>query len=276
MNDERRPPSTFKVYFRIMVHSAQLKAYRMPNSYFQFKEFTVYQERCVMKVTTDACLFGAWVAQDVQCDPGSQEANPINVLDVGTGTGLLTLMLAQKNASTVIDAVEIDQESYEQAKENVAISPYADHIQVIKGDAKAFSSSKKYDLVISNPPFYEKELTSCDQKKNIAHHDAGLLLEEIFSIIKTNLSAEGMFYLLLPFKRNEEIKKMLFRENLFVSKIVFVRQSTNHDYFRMMVSGKLSNVNDSETVIDEISVWDDQQQYTEQFKQLLQPYYLYL
>ena len=85
-----------------------------------------------------------------------------------------------------------------------------------------------------------------------------------------------MFYLLLPFKRNEEIKKMLFRENLFVSKIVFVRQSTNHDYFRMMVSGKLSNVNDSETVIDEISVWDDQQQYTEQFKQLLQPYYLYL
>ena len=225
-----------------------------------------------MKVTTDACLFGAWVAQDVQC--GKDHVK--NVLDVGTGTGLLTLMLAQKNASAIIDAIEIDKESYEQAKENIAISPFADHIHVINGDAKAFSSPKKYDLLISNPPFYEKELTSTDPKKNIAHHHSGLLLEEVLSVIKTNLSAEGIFYLLLPFKRSEEIKKILFRENLSVSKIVFIRQSTKHDYFRIMISGKLSNTKDSETVIDEISIWDDQQQYTRDFVDLLRDYYLNL
>src|SRR5262249_33933395 len=138
------------------------EAFFMPNSYFQFKEFTVYQERCVMKVTTDACVFGAWVAQDV--------TDVQNVLDIGTGTGLLPLMLAQRHPSITIDAIEIDKESFEQAKENVAISPFAEHIQVINDDAKAFSSWKKYDLVISNPPFYEKELASSDHKKNIAHH----------------------------------------------------------------------------------------------------------
>jgi tRNA1Val (adenine37-N6)-methyltransferase len=227
-----------------------------------------------MKVTTDACLFGAWVAAQAKCDKGSRIAT--NVLDIGTGTGLLSLMLAQKDAGALVDAIEIDEEAYAQAKENVAISPFPDQIQVTHTDVKAISFLKKYDLIISNPPFYEREIASEDSKKNIACHNSGLLLEELLSIITTNLSPEGTFYLLLPFKRNEEIKKMLCRKNLFVSKIVFVRQSTNRDYFRIMVSGKLSNGNDTETVIDEISIWDDAQQYTEQFKQLLQAYYLHL
>jgi tRNA1Val (adenine37-N6)-methyltransferase len=246
----------------------------MPNSYFQFKEFTVYQERCVMKVTTDACLFGAWAAAQAKGDKGGRIAT--NVLDIGTGTGLLSLMLAQKDAGALVDAIEIDEEAYDQAKENVAISPFPDQIQVTHTDVKAISFLKKYDLIISNPPFYEREIQSEDAKKNIAWHNSGLLLEELLPIIKRNLSTAGRFYLLLPFKRNEEIKKILCRENLFVSKIVFVRQSTNHDYFRIMISGKLSNGNNEETVIDEISIWDDAQQYTEQFKQLLQAYYLHL
>jgi len=226
-----------------------------------------------MKVTTDACLFGAWVAAQAKCDECIRKAR--NVLDIGTGTGLLSLMFAQKNAAPV-DAIEIDEEAYEQAKENIAISPFPDQIQVTHTDVKAISFLRKYDLIISNPPFYEREITSENEKKNIAHHDSGLVLEELLSIIKTNLSGGGTFYLLLPFKRNEEIKKILLRENLSVSKIVFVRQSTNHDYFRIMISGKLHNAENGETVIDEISIWDDQKQYTEQFKQLLQAYYLYL
>jgi tRNA1Val (adenine37-N6)-methyltransferase len=246
----------------------------MANSYFQFKEFTVYQERCVMKVTTDACLFGAWVAAQAKRDKGSRIAT--NVLDIGTGTGLLSLMLAQKDPGALIEAIEIDEEAYDQAKENVAISPFPDQIQVTHTDVKAISFLKKYDLIISNPPFYEREIASENPKKNIAWHNSGLVLEELLSIIKKNLSREGSFYLLLPFKRDDEIKKILCRENLSVSKIVFVRQSTNHDYFRIMISGMLSKGTDSETAIEEISIWDDQQQYTEQFKRLLQSYYLLL
>jgi len=223
-----------------------------------------------MKVTTDACLFGAWVASEVK----STKAKVKNVLDIGTGTGLLSLMYAQKNPNTFMDAIEIDKEAYEQAKENAATSPFAERINLIHGDAKTFSFTKKYDLIISNPPFYEKELRSIDQKKNIAHHHSGLLLEELLSVIKLNLTPGGIFYLLLPYKRNDEIKKTLFEKDLAILKIIFVKQSTGHDFFRIMLTGKLKDENEIETMIDEISIWNDQQQYTKEFADLLKEYYL--
>ena len=102
------------------------------------------------------------------------------------------------------------------------------------------------------------------------------MLEELLGIIKGNLSSSGTFYLLLPFKRNEEIKKIILKQDLFVSKIVFVKQSMKHNYFRMMIAGKLSQEDPAETLIEEISIWDDQQQYKEEFKELLKDYYLYL
>ncbi len=226
-----------------------------------------------MKVTTDACLFGAWIAGQVKSDTDSHREKMKNVLDIGTGTGLLSFMYAQKNPNVIIDAIEVDKEAYEQAKENAAASPFAERINVIYSDVKTFSFTKKYDLIISNPPFYEKEIRSGNQKKNIAHHHAGLLLEELLTIIKNSLSSKGVFCLLLPFKRNEEIRKILLRQKLFVSKIVFVRQSTNHNYFRIMIAGKLKQENAAETIIDEISICDDQKQYTKEFKELLKDYY---
>ena len=225
-----------------------------------------------MKVTTDACLFGAWVAEEDK----SEKIITKNVLDIGTGTGLLSLIYAQKNLLAEIDAMEIDQDAYAQAKENAAASSFAERINVIHDDAKRFTFSKKYDCIISNPPFYEKEISSDNEKKNIAHHHLGLLFEELLGIIKGNLSSSGTFYLLLPFKRSEEIKKIILKEDLYVSKIVFVKQSTKHNYFRIMIAGKLSQEDHPETLIEEISIWDDQQQYKKEFKELLKDYYLYL
>ena len=225
-----------------------------------------------MKVTTDACLFGAWVAEEDK----SEKIITKNVLDIGTGTGLLSLIYAQKNLLAEIDAMEIDQDAYAQAKENAAASSFAERITVIHDDVKRFTFSKKYDRIISNPPFYEKEISSDNEKKNIAHHHVGLLFEELLGIIKGNLSSSGTFYLLLPFKRSEEIKKIILKEDLYVSKIVFVKQSTKHNYFRIMIAGKLSQEDHPETLIEEISIWDDQQQYKKEFKELLKDYYLYL
>ena len=225
-----------------------------------------------MKVTTDACLFGAWVAEEDK----SEKIITKNVLDIGTGTGLLSLIYAQKNLLAEIDAMEIDQDAYAQAKENAAASSFAERINVIHDDVKRFTFSKKYDCIISNPPFYEKEISSDNEKKNIAHHHLGLLFEELLGIIKGNLSSSGTFYLLLPFKRSEEIKKIILKEDLYVSKIVFVKQSTKHNYFRIMIAGKLSQEGHAETLIDEISIWDDHQQYKKEFKELLKDYYLYL
>lgn len=230
-----------------------------------------------MKVTTDACLFGAWAAEEVKSQiPIAIGTRVKNVLDVGTGTGLLSLMIAQKNPSSIIHAIEIDKKAYEQAKGNVVAAPFANCIDVIYADAKIFSFTKKYDIIVSNPPFYEKEIRSGDERKNIAHHHSGLLFEELLSLIKINLSPDGVFFILLPFKRNKEIKNVLLKQNLFISKIVFMRQSTNHDYFRIMIRGKLEEEYQSETTIDEISIWNDQRQYTDEFKELLKDYYLNL
>jgi len=225
-----------------------------------------------MKVTTDACLFGAWVAEEDK----SEKIITKNVLDIGTGTGLLSLIYAQKNLLAEIDAMEIDQDAYAQAKENAAASSFAERINIIHDDVKRFTFSEKYDCIISNPPFYEKEISSDNEKKNIARHHLGLLFEELLGIIKGNLSSSGTFYLLLPFKRSEEIKKIILKEDLYVSKIVFVKQSTKHNYFRIMIAGKLSQEDHPETLIEEISIWDDQQQYKKEFKELLKDYYLYL
>lgn len=228
-----------------------------------------------MKVTTDACLFGAWVAEQAkrQIATGTKVKNG---LDIGAGTGLLSIMLAQKNPALVIDGIEIDIEAYEQAMKNVTASPFSTQITLVNADAKSFQFSKGYDVIVSNPPFYESELSSTDQKKNIAHHQSGLLVKDLLSVVKSVLAPKGIFYFLLPYKRNDEIRRALFEKDFAILKIVFVRQSSGHDYFRMMLSGKLKDENETETLVDEISIWNDQKQYTEEFSDLLNEFYLYL
>ena len=243
----------------------------MPNSFFQFKQFIIHQDRCAMKVTTDACLFGAWVAGRV----GSRELRVPNILDIGTGTGLLALILAQKIKAN-IDVIEMDKAAAEQALENAEASPWKDKISVINADARSYSFSKKYDCIISNPPFYENELKSDNIKKNTAHHNERLLLPELLTIIKNNLEQDGTFYLLLPYKRSAEIRDLLFRHEFAIHQMIFVRQTTKHDYFRIMLSGKLKTNEAIETIIDEISITDEKQQYTTAFMELLKDYYLHL
>lgn len=242
----------------------------MANSFFQFKQFTIHQDKCAMKVTTDACLFGAWVAQE------SEKSKAENILDIGTGTGLLSLMLVQKNNSFHVDAIEIDKLAAEQANENINASPWNDRINIIEADIRSFSFQKKYDLIISNPPFYEKEIRSESERKNIAHHSNQLSLDELLSAIKENLSATGNFFLLLPYKRNEEIRKLFSDHLLAISKTLFIRQSVKHDYFRIIINGKAGLHEKMETGFNEMSIWDDQQQYTPEFAGLLKDYYLFL
>ena len=131
-------------------------------------------------------------------------------------------------------------------------------------------------MIISNPPFYENEIKSLNEKKNIAHHHSGLLLEELINIIKLNLAPSGDFYLLLPFKRNKEFKEILLKQDLHIKKLILVRQSTRHSYFRVMIYGRTTGSEQSETLIDEISIWDDNKEYTIEFKELLKDYYLNL
>ena len=166
----------------------------MPNAYFRFKQFTIHQDGSVMKVCTDSCVLGAWSAMHAgECQ---------RILDIGTGTALLSLMLAQKS-SAPIDAIEWDPEACAQARENIRDSPWPTQIQIIQADARTYRSPLSYDFIISNPPFFESDLWSPDDKKNLAKHGASLTLEALLGVIKTNLRPKGVFTILLPFHRSE-------------------------------------------------------------------------
>ena len=249
----------------------------MSNSWFQFKQFIIQQDRCAMKVTTDSCLFGAWVAEKIRSSAAglSGKTKPGKILDIGTGTGLLSLMISQKNESPV-DAIEIDNDAYEQASSNVSNSPWAGRINIIHGDARKVMFPGKYDVILSNPPFYEKELKGADATKNLAHHNEGLLFPELLALIKNNLSPGGSFYLLLPYKKTDAIKKLLVENGLTLQHTCFVRQTVDHDYFRIMLAGKLTGDQQPEINIDEISIKDKEDQYTPAFINLLRDYYLRL
>src|SRR5215203_894207 len=246
----------------------------MPNSYFKFKQFTVYHDRCAMKVTTDSCFFGAWAAQEIKSSNPDRYPEKIkNVLDIGTGSGLLSLMIAQNN-EVKINAVEFDAEASGQARENIEASPWKNKIEVFNSDIRSFHPQKKYDCIICNPPFYENELASGVPKKNIAHHSKELTISDVLQFIKVHLTEDGIFFLMYPFKRKYKVDEMLRQNELYVTNLVMLGQSVKHSPFRIIVKGSNKKIDRTEPVT--IAICDENQQYTNVFTRLLKDYYLYL
>lgn len=241
----------------------------MANQYFRFKQFTVNQEDCAMKVCTDACLQGAYTGWYVQ-----QAALPAtDILDIGTGTGLLSLMLAQALPAANITAVELDAAAAGQAQRNMAAAPWQDRMQVITGDARALTPDRQYDLIITNPPFYEADLKSNDKLRNQAMHATTLNYEELLKVIDQHLAPAGIFSVLLPYKPFAGFLSLANENGFFAKKILHVQQSLKHDKFRTIgIFSRVACDTDEETM----SIAESQQVYTAKFKELLQPYYLYL
>ena len=223
-----------------------------------------------MKVTTDACLFGAWASEDIR----KQELKG-SLLDVGTGTGLCSLMIAQKNEQLMIDAIEIDAAAAGQALENVTASAYSASVKVIHGDASGHAYKKKYDIIISNPPFYDNDLTSPDRRINDARHNTGLKTEKLISIFSDHLSDNGDVYLLLPAIREKEICDLLEKNEFFIRKRIHVFQTPGHPHFRVMLHFKLKHAKHG-AVKENIFIKDENGNYSAAFTSLLQDYYLQL
>ncbi|MDA3953805.1 MAG: methyltransferase [Bacteroidales bacterium] len=162
----------------------------MPNDYFKFKQFTIHQDKCAMKVGTDGVLLGAWA----NCE------NVKNILDIGTGTGLIALMLAQRSNAN-IDAVEIDEAACKQAKENIKQSLWDSRIKVLNIPFQDYSKStnEKYDLIVSNPPYFQNSLYATDEKRTDARHNSNLELDDlVFGALKL-LSENGKLNIILPY-----------------------------------------------------------------------------
>ncbi len=221
-----------------------------------------------MKVCTDACLLGAWAAEKIK--KRSIEVN--NILDIGTGTGLLSLMLAQKTTAA-IDAIEINEAAAVQAAENFSASQWAKRIFIFNTGIQEFSTDKKYDFIISNPPFFEDDLQSSDAAKNAAKHHTTLTLSALLKAINIHLNDDGFAAILIPWHRTEYLKKITATEGLFIHEMFFVKQTPAHDFFRSLIL--LSKKEDKEKT-DTLSIHEEQRQYSAGFINLLKDYYLKL
>jgi tRNA1Val (adenine37-N6)-methyltransferase len=238
------------------------------NSYFQCKQFTIQQDKCAMKVCTDACLFGAWVADYLL----SQKINPTTILDIGTGTGLLSLMLAQK-IETKITAIEIEEAAYNQAKENIENSNLKNNITVQLENITKANFSEKFDNIICNPPFFENQLKSNEVVRNIAMHATTLSYAALANAIKNNLAENGKAFLLLPHYAIAIFEKELIAYNLFVNHSLQIKHSPTRSFFRvvLVISKKISTKE-----ITEMSIKNEANNYSDDFVYLLKDYYLYL
>jgi tRNA1Val (adenine37-N6)-methyltransferase len=219
-----------------------------------------------MKVCTDSCLFGAYVADKIE----SKLIQPTRILDIGSGTGLLTLMVAQKS-DAIIDTVEIDENSYHQTKKNVVESEWNHRLQPFHTDIKTFTASYKYDLIISNPPFFENDLKSAHKNKNVAKHHDSLTFQELIQSMKNNLESNGTFLVLLPFHRTGYFKKLAAENNFYLKEEMSIKQTPKHGYFR----GILFFATRPQSVIsNELIMKDEEGKYTKDFNFLLKDYYL--
>jgi len=237
----------------------------MANPYFQFKQFTIYHDQCAMKVCTDACILGAWFAEKI---PSYSQ-----VLDIGSGSGLLMMMLAQKSKADV-HGIEIDLPSFKQLKENINHSKWKDKLKAFPGDARTFSFPGQYDFIISNPPFFENDLESDEENLNVAKHSKSLTLEELVKVIDRNLTKNGSFGVLLPFHRLDYFEQICNDAGFSLSEKLLVKQSPKHNYFRAILHFKRKA--DKFTPQHELVIQDEGTNYTTEFKELLRDYYLYL
>jgi tRNA1Val (adenine37-N6)-methyltransferase len=233
----------------------------MANHYFQFKQFTVYQDACAMKVCTDACIQGAYTAAYLRAHPVQR------IMDIGAGTGLLSMMLAQELPAADITAVELDEAAAKQAAANIAATPWA--IRVVNVDARELPADK-YDFIITNPPFYESDLKSNDKLRNQAMHATTLDYTALLKVISNHSEA---FSVLLPFKPFADFVILAAVAGFYPQQILQVKQSVQHDYFRAV--GIFSR-REGPTVIEDLAIREAGNVYTPAFIDLLKPYYLYL
>ncbi len=220
-----------------------------------------------MKVTTDGCLFGALQPHLPNGGAGKK------ILDIGAGTGLLSLMAAQLNPAAALTAIEIEPAAALEAAGNAAGSPFGNRIRVIQQDVRLFEPECEFDLIICNPPFYEKQLQSPDTQRKMAHHADTLSLNLLISLIPAWLHAQGVFSLLLPFYREEEALRLVAKQQLYCHRLIRVRQTPKHPFFRsIFFMGKAVK----ETSLEEMTIKAENNRYSPEFRELLLPFYLKL
>jgi tRNA1Val (adenine37-N6)-methyltransferase len=238
----------------------------MANTSFAFKQFSINQDRCAMKVGTDGVLIGAWVKTD----------NVNSILDVGTGTGLIALMMAQKSVAH-IDAIDIDAVACEQARENVADSPWPDRVTIIQSSLQDYArtSGKKYDLIVSNPPYFVASSKASEEARTKARHADLLPFEELIDGVVDLLDRNGRFCVILPLKEGEIFRELAAARKLFLNTLVRVRTTAEKTEKRLMMKFSFDRKTFSETTLTIEKDSLNEHNYTDEYRELTKAFYLY-
>lgn len=237
----------------------------MPNDCFEFKKFKIKQDKCAMKVSTDAVLLGAWV-------------NPTKnskILDIGTGTGVIAMMLAQKSPDIAVTAIDIDKVSTEQAKENVESSVFKNQISVehISFQELAQKPGPKFNLIVTNPPYFIDSLKSNDDTRKIARHNDSLSFADLISGVKKLLDEKGKFCLILPNNEAKLFREMAESKGLYLSKLMRVKTHPEKDVEKrhlMQFEFRESEFSESTLLIEE----ETPRSYTREYRELTKDYYI--
>lgn len=231
---------------------------------FIFKQFEVNQDQCAMKIGTDGVLLGAWT---------SIRNNPSSVLDIGGGTGILSLILAQRCFAELIDAIEIDDSTYEQCVDNFEQSPWGDRLFCYHASLEAFVEEieDKYDLIISNPPFYSEDYKSENTKRDLARFTDAMPFEHLIDSASKLLSEDGIFSVIIPFKEEVSFIKIASKYNLSINKILRVKGNPNSEIKRSLLE---FSFRESDININKLIIETERHQYTEDYINLTKDFYL--
>lgn len=234
---------------------------------FQFKKFKVNQDKTAMKIGTDAVLLGAWCSLNHSIN---------NVLDIGSGTGIISLMIAQRSDIMTIDTVELDENAYEQTVENFENSDWADRLFCYHADFKEFADElfeedETYDLIISNPPFYTDTFESTDDSRNKARFTSSLSFENLIVGVSKLLSEHGIFSVIIPFKEEEHFVTLANENNLFLNRVCHVQGNPLSEIKRSLLS---FSFNKSNTIKEHLIIETARHQYTKEYIDLTKDFYL--
>ena len=232
---------------------------------FKFKQFAVNQDRCAMKIGTDAVLLGAWCPID---------NNPKSILDVGAGTGILALMLAQRTNADQIDALEIDEDAYEQCVENFENSPWADKLFCYHAALDEFvdDPEDEYDLIISNPPFYSEDFKTADEQRDLARFQDAMPFEDLIEAADLLLSENGTFAVVIPYKEEERFIDLCAEYELYAVKATRVKGSQKTPIVRSLLAFRRYEL--SVLTADELVIEINRHEYTNDYINLTQDFYL--
>jgi len=235
----------------------------MANTYFQFKKFIIHHDRCAMKVGTDGVLLGAWTNAE----------NARRILDIGVGSGLISLMLAQRYPSASVVGIDIDEDAIAQAKENAELSPWKDRIELFVADVCEFSKNEnmQFDAIVSNPPYFVDSLGCPDQQRNSARHNDSLTYEELLEGVTGLLTENGTFTIVIPMDVADRVKMIASEKKLQAVRQLNVITKPGGIPKRTLITFSFSN---QECIVEELLTEVARHQYSKEYIALTREYYL--